>query len=600
MSNSFWSKKATAKVCKGFFFLALAGGPCIFWPHLFEPLEAQKALFIRLCLIVALGSATLVYRKLTVVDFPVVLLMIVIIAWLSLSFTAHAANREAGLVTEDWILALLGVVLAAHFSQGKAAISGLNGSLIGVLIVLSIFGFFQKYGPAAWHVAPSHQMVSTFNHPNLFAQYALLVFPLLAGLIFTADSHGKWLSGYLLFGAATLPFVLTYARGALLALLASLAGFTLAAFIAAGRRRKTLFQGALMLGLVLGLLLISWSFDQPSRKRAHVLSPEPQQQISSLKNRYDLWEQGYHAIREAPWFGCGPGQTMGCLAHYRQSDFAEKRWQHRDVHQDLMQLALEFGVPFLLCYLALVFRLLQLALRRFHALPRGSNERIHLLSFLFCFAAFFLHGLIDFPISRVVPRLYALAFLGMAAGPQLVEWRETSRPPKWPVRLVGGLLILAFLAILLSRGVIDEAFSMWYVRQARVAAKQSDPATALAACEPILKDRGQNYLRRSTCITMTKKWLRQESLPYLDELVLDFPENYKAASFRGFGYLSNGRPAIACFEVDRAMWLWPRNPKWKRLLRAAERKSSDKAQRRYCQKVEQRRQMSVAETNELK
>lgn len=80
--------------------------------------------------------------------------------------------------------------------------------------------------------------------------------------------------------------------------------------------------------------------------------------------RVDLWRAGAEMVRDAPWFGVGPGNFPNAIAFYERSASG------LPAHNSIVGIAAETGVPGLMLYLALVLSVLSALVR---ALGRGRE-----------------------------------------------------------------------------------------------------------------------------------------------------------------------------------------------------------------------------------
>ncbi|MBK8597583.1 MAG: O-antigen ligase family protein [Holophagales bacterium] len=73
---------------------------------------------------------------------------------------------------------------------------------------------------------------------------------------------------------------------------------------------------------------------------------------SAARDRLSMWSAGAVMISERPFFGVGPGRVKELYPVYRQPGFVEARVGH--LHNNLVNLAAETGIPSALAYLAIV------------------------------------------------------------------------------------------------------------------------------------------------------------------------------------------------------------------------------------------------------
>ncbi len=145
---------------------------------------------------------------------------------------------------------------------------------------------------------------------------------------------------------------------------------------------------------------------------------------AAARDRLAMWRAGAVMVSERPFFGVGPGRIEELYPLYRQPGFVESTVGH--LHDNVVQVAAETGVPSALAYLALVvaaFSAWPLARDRsrpaVRALARGA---------LAANAALFVAGIFEYNFGDVeVLRLmlvvlalpFAAARAGTGAAPEL-------------------------------------------------------------------------------------------------------------------------------------------------------------------------------------
>lgn len=140
---------------------------------------------------------------------------------------------------------------------------------------------------------------------------------------------------------------------------------------------------------------------------------------SAARDRLSMWSAGAAMVSQRPFFGVGPGRIKELYPVYRQPGFVEARVGH--LHDNLVNVAAETGIPSALAYLAIVVAVFAagwpLALDRtrpdVRALARGA---------LAANAALFVAGLFEYnfgdvEILRVTLVVFALPFAAARAVP---------------------------------------------------------------------------------------------------------------------------------------------------------------------------------------
>lgn len=99
----------------------------------------------------------------------------------------------------------------------------------------------------------------------------------------------------------------------------------------------------------------------------------------NTRNRIELYYTSLRIIRENPWFGVGP-ENVGTEALRYRSDNEFPDWLYQHMHNNVLQIASETGIPGLAIWLWLMVRLLWDSLRTYRfarsgAFPLGEDAR---------------------------------------------------------------------------------------------------------------------------------------------------------------------------------------------------------------------------------
>lgn len=73
---------------------------------------------------------------------------------------------------------------------------------------------------------------------------------------------------------------------------------------------------------------------------------------AAARDRLSMWSSGAEMISQRPFFGVGPGRVKELYPVYRRPEFVEARVGH--LHNNLVNLSAETGIPSALAYLAIV------------------------------------------------------------------------------------------------------------------------------------------------------------------------------------------------------------------------------------------------------
>ena len=176
---------------------------------------------------------------------------------------------------------------------------------------------------------------------SIYMTYAGLLMVLalvLAGRAMTAGRSraGRIADAVLAVGAVAL-VGLSFTRNAYLGLAAGAVVLALTV-----RPRLSLFLPPLFVLLVVVL---------PSDVRQRVASTFDRTDAAA-RDRFTMWASGAEMVRERPFFGVGPARIHDLYPVYRGAGFVEPSVGH--LHDNLIHVAAETGVPSALVYLALV------------------------------------------------------------------------------------------------------------------------------------------------------------------------------------------------------------------------------------------------------
>jgi O-antigen ligase len=79
-------------------------------------------------------------------------------------------------------------------------------------------------------------------------------------------------------------------------------------------------------------------------------------QDPNTSNRVELYDTSLRMIRDNPWFGVGPKNVgVEALKYRNQNDFPD--WMYQHMHNNILQIASEMGIPGLAVWLWLMIRL---------------------------------------------------------------------------------------------------------------------------------------------------------------------------------------------------------------------------------------------------
>jgi O-antigen ligase len=222
---------------------------------------------------------------------------------------------------------------------------------------------------------------------SVYMTYAglLLVFvPLLGARGLSGGSRGARWADIGIALAGVLATALTLTRGAYVGLAVGLLAVLLAA-----RPRF-----ALAVPFVVALFFVL----MPLAVRDRLMSVTNPNDVT-MNDRIAMWKAGGAMIRERPLFGVGPGRVKALYPSYRVPGWVEPRPGH--LHNNLVMIAAETGIPSALAYVAFVGAFFLGAVRIVRKTPRGDAVRGIALGAIGAMAALFAAGMFEYNFGDV-------------------------------------------------------------------------------------------------------------------------------------------------------------------------------------------------------
>ncbi|MCS7223830.1 MAG: O-antigen ligase family protein [Armatimonadetes bacterium] len=388
-------------------------------------------------------AAFLKRHSLTVASSEMLLLSLVLWQVLTLVNTKYlwASLTEIS----RWAVFAVVTVLVRRLSQTTP---------VPLIIALSLF--LSGFLPSLWEmrtyletaaVDPRWRVFGPFVHPNLFANYLLMILPVATALVLYKPF--SWRLPFVVGTALVLICLfLTGSKGAFLSL--GLVGFSTVLFWLArtkgeaSGKKRVLFYSSLTL-LALGALMFALP---PIRERLEqVLSG----QVHSWMFRIWVWKSSVLAIADSPLLGHGPGTFEWVYPRYAEVGFT------RHAHNGFLQLAMDCGLPALLLLLVFFARSLVGALR----FALEGNARYLQLGAAIGVLACLLHNLTE---TAWLATANLLA-LGVLCG--LAQTGERERAVSWapkaaaPVGVGLTLLGLFILGVTVGQWISSPSDTFW-------------------------------------------------------------------------------------------------------------------------------------------
>lgn len=231
-------------------------------------------------------------------------------------------------------------------------------------------GFLQLWNDSEFR----DRSYGTMANPNYLAGYIVMILPLLLANIFR-KKYALFSGLVLTAGLATLLF--TQSRAGLLAMAAGLLFFfSFAAY--ARKARKTLFVLAAMPLVILGFVWsVAANSQEPWVKNNPLLQrlTLSEENISSARTRLEMWPAILRQIGASPVIGFGP-ETFAVSFPSYAPDTVNTREDQGEIpdraHNELLDLAVQIGIPGTLAYAVFILGLVFAAGKNFLQRKEGG------------------------------------------------------------------------------------------------------------------------------------------------------------------------------------------------------------------------------------
>lgn len=357
------------------------------FPEFISPLLAGGALWA------ALRDAKIHRRTLSVGALGKILLLYMAYMAFGVLYSANPFNSIATLMM--WVVMFLVYVSMTTVLTNRhrfntalfciAAVAGFVGFIaclqyglgrLGVDISMQFWGWIDRV-VYEWFPMPLNlsdfglRASSTFNNPNILAEYLVMVLPFV--IYYSFSGKRTWVRMFcrccLLAALGGIAF--SFSRGSYLALLCMVAVLCIANI-----RKITVF----LMSAVSMMVLI------PSSVLERLFSVVGTD--GSISQRWQIWGIGLQGIAEAPLFGYGPGvQNSWDLLIAGGVDAPH-------MHNLVLELLVEGGLIALAIFLVLGYKMLRSSI---HLAMNADSKSLGIA--LVCFVvAFSMHGMVDFPL----------------------------------------------------------------------------------------------------------------------------------------------------------------------------------------------------------
>ncbi|MGA7992978.1 MAG: O-antigen ligase family protein [Thermoanaerobaculia bacterium] len=159
-----------------------------------------------------------------------------------------------------------------------------------------------------------------------------------------------------------------------------------------------LLAGRPLLALVAPFAILLFFAVMPLPVRDRIASASNPSDVT-MNDRIAMWKAGRSMIADRPFFGVGPGRVKELYTAYRVPGSVNPKPGH--LHNNLVMIAAETGIPSLLAYLAFVGAFFAGALRVARRAPRGDPARGVALGAIGAMAALFSAGMFEYNFGDV-------------------------------------------------------------------------------------------------------------------------------------------------------------------------------------------------------
>ena len=217
-----------------------------------------------------------------------------------------------------------------------------------------------------------------------YAGLLLVLVPLLGSRGLSGGSRGERVADTAIAAAGALAMALTLTRGAYLGF-----AFGILAVLLVGRPRLA-FVAPFAVALFFVLM--------PLAVRDRLMSVTNPKDVT-MGDRVAMWKAGRAMIADRPLFGVGPGRVEALYSAYRVPGWVNPNPGH--LHNNLVMIAAETGIPSAFAYLAFVGAFFVGAVRIVRETPRGDPVRGIALGAIGSMAALFAAGMFEYNFGDV-------------------------------------------------------------------------------------------------------------------------------------------------------------------------------------------------------
>ena len=324
----------------------------------------------------------------------------------------ESALQSLNFIPFFWFYAALAVAIPKFYNPGQTLYRWALG-LVLVSLPISLramveFYFkapanIERWAGASWldwlYLQPDfgHRADAVFGHPNVLANYLVIVFGLGLGLcMLYLNQTRKAPEAVWVYGAVALVLVGIFCSGSRNGLL--IAGIQLILFAWCMRRFRLIIWSGLgaLLAVLVGVLM--WGVGGRSLGEA----------LQTVTLRFDVWRLAFDLINDHPWIGSGLGTFK-----LRYEPYSIPIYDYvAHPHNLILMFAAELGLPMTLLFTGIVGIIAFRGVRHLFHLPASDPNRFVLAAYFLGFAGHLAFAMFD--LSFYDSRINVLGWLMLA------------------------------------------------------------------------------------------------------------------------------------------------------------------------------------------
>ncbi len=373
----------------------------------FFPLLSHPTL--ALCILVSISAVSFarkVYkgnRVFAIEQYDILILLFVAFYFVSGIF--HGGNAST-LSAGEFVILSLGYTLASNLITNPRLAHRAVGALLFSSVPISVLAIFQyifglaepKWMDAAFADLIRGRVTSTFENPNILAVYLLAAAVIAFGFLCESEGAARKLLYGLCFAPSMAALILTWSRGAWLALIITIPTYLCLRFM---------HRPGILLSLIFLLPCAFYLMPETVQLRlASVLNLSD----SSIAYRLSIFRSSLSMLGDNLFFGIG----IGADTFYESfALYAEDGVVAPHSHNLLLQIGCEAGIFALLCFIMLFFTRMRHLSVYGHYIRRGSMHTITVFATTALFALL-IFGMTDY--IWFAPSMFYLFFILFGMG----------------------------------------------------------------------------------------------------------------------------------------------------------------------------------------